>query len=127
MTAFPIEVDVVRRITTLYRGCHGTEMPQLVRGMRSNYEEGRRPHPAERKAIVTFMAVSMFEDRDWLRRFARQRPDRIGTHIARVELRSGLGICLADTGSEGHWSVWGLPRHLARCVVDVEPVDPENE
>jgi hypothetical protein len=118
-----MRVDVVRRETTLYRGCHGAALPELVRGMRSNYEAGRRPHPAERNAIVTFMAVSMFEDGERLRRFALQRPDRIGTHIAIVELRPGLGICLADTGGEGHWSVWGLPDQLAQCVVDVVPID----
>lgn len=123
MSDFPIVVLEVTAPITLSRGCHGSATADLVSGMRSNYEEGRRPHPAERKAIVTFMAVSMFEDGDRLRNFARQRPDRIGTHVARVVLRPDLGICLADTGSEGHWSVWGLPRRLADCIVDVIAVD----
>lgn len=126
MTVFPITVDVVRRETTLYRGCHGPGTLELVRAMQSNYEAGRQPHPAERKAIVTFMAVSMFEDGERLRRFALQRPDRIGTHLARVELRPGLGICLADTGGSGHWSIWGLPQQLVQCVVDVVPIDAET-
>lgn len=125
MTAFPIMVDVVRERMTLYRGCHGAAPSDLIRSMRSNYEEGRRPHPEERKAIVSFMAVSMFEDGDRLRRFAQQRPARIGTHVARVELRPGLGICIADTGGEGHWSIWGLPDQLARCVVETVPTSGE--
>jgi hypothetical protein len=120
---FPIVVLEVLEPTTLYRGCHGSRMPELAAAMRSNYEAGRQPHPAERRAIVTFMAVSMFEDGERLRRFAQTRPDRLGTHVARVELRPGLGICLADTGSTGHWSIWGLPDRLARCVVEVVPID----
>ena len=91
--------------------------------MRSNYEQRRRPHPAERKAIVTFMAVSMFEDGARLIDFARLRPERIRTFIARVVLSPGLGICLADTGSAGHWSLWSLPDRLADCVAEVVAVD----
>ena len=126
MTVFPIRVDVVRRRTTLYRGGHGSGMRDVLIAMRSNYEAGRQPHPAERKAIVTFMAVSMFEDGERLRHFAQQRPARIGSYIARVDLQPGLGICLADTGGEGHWSIWGLPNRLAECVVEVVPIDPER-
>jgi hypothetical protein len=70
------------------------------------------------------MAVSMFEDGERLQSSARQRPDRLGTHVARIELRPGRGICRADTGV-GHWSVWGLADQLADCVVDVIPIDPE--
>lgn len=121
MTAFPITVDIVREPMTLYRGCHGSEPADLISAMRSNYEARRSPHPEERKAIVSFMAVSMFEDGDRLTRFARQRPGRIGTHIARVELRPGLGICVADTGGAGHWSIWGLPDALAHCVAEIVP------
>ena len=68
------------------------------------------------------MAVSMFEDPENLLRLARRRPDRIGTHLAHIELRPGGGICLADTGSPGHWSVWGIPDVLADCITDVMPV-----
>lgn len=81
-------------------------MPDLVAAMRSNYEAGRPPHPAERRAVAVYMAVSIFEDGELLRRLALRRPDRIGTHLARIELRPRLGICLADTGSKGHWSIW---------------------
>ena len=69
------------------------------------------------------MAVSMFEDGERLAKFARQRPDRLGAYIARVVLKPDLGICLADTGSRGHSSIWGLPRQLAACVVDVLSID----
>ncbi len=64
----------------------------------------------------------MFEDAEVLLRLARRRLDRIGTYLARIELQHGHGICRADTGSRGHWSVWGIPDELASCVVDVVPV-----
>jgi hypothetical protein len=124
MSDFPIVVCEVREPVTLYRGCHGVDADALRTALRSNYEAGRRPHPAERRAIVMQMAVSMFQDDEWLQTFVARRPDRLGTHVARLQLMPGLGICRADTGSAGHWSVWGLPHQLADCVVDVIPVDP---
>jgi hypothetical protein len=120
---FPIVVEAVREPITLFRGCRGSLRPDLVAAMRSNYEVGRSPHPAERRAIAVYMAVSMFEDGELLRRLALRRPDRIGTHLARIELRPRLGICMADTGSDDHWSIWGLPNQLAECVIDVVPTE----
>ena len=106
----------------VFRGCHDAGGAALVDAMRSNYETGRPAHPADLRATVLHMAVSMFEDAEVLLRLARRRPDRVGTHVARVELLPGRGFCLADTGSRGHWSVWGIPDQLAGCVVDVTPV-----
>lgn len=123
MTDFPIVVVEVNEPITLYRGCHSDYMTDLVAAMRSNYEAARDPHPAERRAIALYMAVSMFEDGELLRRIAQRRPQRVGTHLAHVELRPDRGICRADTGSRGHWSIWGLPRQLAECVVDVTSID----
>jgi hypothetical protein len=53
---------------------------------------------------------------------ARRRPDRIGTHIATIPLEPGHGVCIADTGGPGHWSVWGVPSQLVAFVADVETV-----
>lgn len=117
-----IRVDVLQRPLVVYRGCHGSDAGAVRDAMRSNYETGRSPHPADLRATVLHMAVSMFEADDVLLRLARRRPDRVGTHVARLELQPERGICLADTGSAGHWSVWGIPEQLAECVVDVEPV-----
>lgn len=123
MSAFPIVVDAVRAPVTLYRGCHGTDAAAVLACMRSNYEVGRSPHPGERRAIALYMAVSMFEDGALLQRVALRRPSRVGTHLARVELLPAQGICISDTGSAGHWSVWGLPGQLAECVLDVTAID----
>jgi hypothetical protein len=68
------------------------------------------------------MAVSMFDDGDRLRRLAAQLPERIGTHIARLELPPGQGICFADTGSIGNWSVWGRPDVLTNAITELTAV-----
>lgn len=117
-----IRVDVLERRLIVFRGCQGSDADAVRDAMRSNYEARRSPHPADLRATVLHMAVSMFEASGPLVRMARRRPDRVGTHVARLELRAELGICIADTGSVGHWSVWGTPEQLAGCVVDVEAV-----
>lgn len=49
------------------------------------------------------------------------RVPKLGGHIATLELRPDLGICVAKTGGPTHWSVWGRPAHLADCIATVEP------
>ncbi len=123
MSDFPIVVLEVTEPITLYRGCYGAEPATLIDAMRSNYERDRRPHPAERRAIALYMSLSMFATPEPIRWAAWRRPDRVGTHIAQVALRPGLGTCRAKTSGPGHWSVWGLPRQLAECVLDVFPIE----
>lgn len=113
---FPISVHLVERPRVLFRAVHGPEQPELIEAMRSNYDAQRPPHPSDRKATVLHMAVSMFEDGGALARFASRAPERLGTYVARVELRPGQGVCIADTGNHGHWSVWGRPDVLAAMV-----------
>lgn len=118
----PITVDMLRRPKVVFRGCNGADHVAIVDAMRSNYETGRPTHPVDLRTTVLHMAVSMFEDGHMLERLAVRRPDRIGTHLAQIELQPDHGICLADTGSPGHWSIWGVPEELADCVLEVVPV-----
>jgi len=116
-------VFVLQQPKTLYRACFGGDEDALLHALSSNYEISRQPpHPADLRATVLHMAVSGFENGDQLARFASKRPDRIGTHIARLELQPNHGICIADTGSVGHWSIWGIPTRLAQFVADVAHV-----
>jgi hypothetical protein len=109
---------------TLHRACHGADRWRLELALTSNFQARREPpHPADLHATVLHMAVSMFAQRDGLEQMARRRPDRIGTHIATVRLAPGHGICIADTGSPGHRSVWGVPATLVAFVTDVQAVD----
>lgn len=107
----------------VHRGCHGVDRAALVDALTSNYQAGRLPpHPAEVHASVLAMATSVFEDPATVQVLGRRRPARIGTHIATIELRPGRGVCVADTGSRGHWSGVGDPRHARRHG----PNGPEN-
>lgn len=74
------------------------------------------------RATALHMATSLFEDRSFVERLARRRPDRIGTHVMQIELQPGAGVCLAKTSGPGHWSVWGVPATLAAWVTGVEEV-----
>jgi hypothetical protein len=120
MAGFESEFHVVvlQEPRRLYRGCFGAD--RIEEALRSNYENGRNPHPADLRATVLHMAVSLFEDRDLLLQLARRRPDRIGDHVATIELQPGFGVCIADTSGPGHWSVWGRPAQLLEFVTDVE-------
>jgi hypothetical protein len=116
-------VVVLQEPKILYRACFGRGRDALLRAMSSNYEVNRHPpHPADLRATVLHMAVSGFENRDLLAQLARKRPDRIGSHIARLELRPNHGVCIADTGGVGHWSVWGIPAQLTEFIADVEDI-----
>ena len=110
-------VFILQEPMRLYRGSFGPA--HLIEAMQSNFQSGRSTHPQDLRATVIHMAVSMFESFDVVRRLCLRRPDRLGTHVMTVDLRPGHGVCLANTGSPGHWSVWGLPPTLAGCVVDV--------
>ncbi len=114
-------VVVLQEPKTLHRGCSGDDPRSLMEALSSNYEMGRSPHPQDLRATVLHMAVSGFEDRDRLASLARRRPQRIGTHILTVELQPRVGVCVADTSGPGHWSIWGVPAHLAALVIDVSP------
>jgi hypothetical protein len=115
-------VVLLERPMTVFRGCHGDDRAAITASMRSNYETGRPAHPADLRATVLHMAVSMFEDREVVLRLARRRPDRVGTHLAQLRLLPDRGICVAHNGSRGHWSIWGVPARLAACVVDVADI-----
>jgi hypothetical protein len=124
MAAFESEfhVHVLKQPMTLYRGCHGQDQCALEEAMSSNFQAGRSPHPTDLHAAVLYMAVSMFAGSATIATLARRRPDRIGTHVARVELQPGYGVCIGDTGGAGHWSIWGVPAQLVQFVTDVEKV-----
>lgn len=116
-------VRVLTEPMELFRASHGADQASLRDALSSNYERDRRPpHPVDLHATVLRMAISLFADDDRLTALARRRPDRIGTHVATLQLPPGHGICLADTGSAGHWSVWGIPSQLLECVTEVTEV-----
>jgi hypothetical protein len=112
-------VETLAEPRTLYRGARDAHQP--VDACRSNYELGRKPHPADLRAHVLAVAVSMFEDGGFVAQMCRRHPARIGSHVVRFDLRPGMGICLADTSGPGHWSIWGHPDALSACIVSITP------
>ena len=53
-----------RAPVVVYRGCRERSATALTDAMRSSYELVRKPHPADLRATVLHMAVSMFDDGD---------------------------------------------------------------
>src|SRR6266540_7234042 len=54
---------------------------------------------------------------------SRSASPKLGDHIAIIDVRPGLGVCVAKTGGPNHWSVWGRPGQLAACAADVVRTD----
>jgi glutathione synthase/RimK-type ligase-like ATP-grasp enzyme len=87
---------------------------------RSNYERGAKPRSSEVFSALEHMALSMWADErtamDVSTHFAR----KLGDFVAAVDLDGNEGIWFAETGSEGHMSVWGRPDALQRSLIVVK-------
>jgi hypothetical protein len=115
-----LTVEVVVEPMTLHRVCGSRGDPSFLDALRSHYELDRPPRGPENRAAAIHMALSMFDSLDVARQLADRVP-KLGGHIATLELRPDLGICVARTGGPAHWSVWGRPPQLASCIATVEP------
>lgn len=113
-----VDVVVVDELQVLYRVTGARDDETFLDVFRSHYELGRPPRGPEDRAAVIHMALSMFDSPDVTSQLASRVP-KLGGHIATVELRPGLGLCVAKTGGPAHWSVWGRPLQLESCVTDV--------
>lgn len=116
-----IDVQVLESEQRLFRISHARDDEAFLECLRSHYELQRPPRGPEHRAAVIHMALSMFDSREIARQLAVRVP-KLGGHIATVDLRPDLGICIAKTGGPAHWSVWGRPAQLEACIVDVEQV-----
>ena len=82
----------------------------------SHYEQRKKPRQAEIVNAMDHMGVSVWESIDHLRSLHRAFGDRIGSFMVGVELRGDLGLWYAETGPEGHYTIWGRPADLQRCA-----------
>lgn len=115
-------VRVVRGSMSLWRICasDGSDQHALLEDFRSNYEKRRsKARKLDAHATVIQMALSMWTDPDHATKLSRGLPRQLGGHIARLEIQPGNGVCVAETGSRSHRSVWGRPLQLAAFVADV--------
>lgn len=116
-----IEILVLEDSMRLFRVVGEPGSPSFDDAFRSHYELDRPPRGPENRAAAIHMALSMFDRRDVAVQLAARVP-KLGKHISTLDLRPGLGICVAKTGGPAHWSVWGRPAQLVSCVADIEEV-----
>jgi hypothetical protein len=113
-----IEIVVIEEPRRLYRVARARNDEGFLDAFRSNYERGMPPRGPENRAAAVHMALSMFESIEVAAQLAGRVP-KLGGHIATLDLQPDLGLCVAKTGGPSHWSVWGRPLQLERCVTDV--------
>ena len=109
--------------TRLYRVTKSDDPSEeeFLDSLRSHYEIGWHPRGAPRPAVL-HMGLSMFRTPEKARGTAWKWPV-MGEFVAELELTSGNGFNLADTGAPGHVTVWGDPMWLRDAVVDILPVE----
>jgi hypothetical protein len=98
----------------------GTEvLYRLARGEPATVDDfrGRRDLSRDRRfpahtPWVLLAGVSMFDTEQGALKVARRYP----ATIARVRLRTEVGIHLARSGGRGHFTIWGAPSVLIDCV-----------
>jgi hypothetical protein len=113
-----MEIVVVETPQRLYRVSTARDDDRFADAFRSHYERRLPPRGPEGRAAAIHMALSMFDTADVAAQLARRVP-KLGGHVATVELRPDLGLCVAKTGGPAHWSVWGRPVQLTDCVLHV--------
>lgn len=106
-------IEVAGLDKRLYRVCFAPEDERFMDAPARTTSSGAR-RVARRTARPSSTAISLFDSAGVARQLARRVP-KLGGHIATIDLRPGLGICVAKTGGPAHWSVWGRPAQLAAC------------
>jgi hypothetical protein len=93
-----------------------------------------RLFPYAKEDALTYKAISAHERFTQARRLAESVNGRLNrqekpprwSYIARFYVDGHLGHALAQTRTEGHFSVWGEPEALASTVDDVRPITSEG-
>ena len=98
----------------------------FLNSFKSNAALGKAPRrrSPEQSYILIHQGVSVFERRYQAEAMASRFP--LGDFVATLRLESGLGLCTARWGSKGHFSLWGEPLTLLRCVADIVRVDKKG-
>lgn len=82
---------------------------------RSHYERGEAPRKSEISSALDHMGLSLWDRPEPLMALSNQYP-QLGKFLAEVRIDGELGVWFAETGPEGHYTVWGRPADLQRCV-----------
>jgi hypothetical protein len=94
---------------------------ELVNSFKSHYEIGRMPRGGAVRPAILHMGISVYLRPEDARETARKWPV-IGAFVALLQLTSGQGFNIAETGHPGHRTVWGDPFKLRNTLVDIVSV-----
>ena len=118
-----LSVVTVERAVDVFRIVRSDDFedPAFLDSLRSHYELSEEPRKVEREWTVIHMGISVYINPAQAAATAERWP-RIGTYVARIELRPGHGFNIARTGFPGHLTLWGEPVKLRDATTDIESV-----
>jgi hypothetical protein len=115
-------VSTADAVRTFYR-LIPTERP-TVDDFRSDKDLGEPPPRGDPELVRMWQGISVNNTETQARNKGRDLP-WLGGYIAVLEIPAGGTITYRRTGrGRGHYTVWGDPNDLLRCVVRVVPVEP---
>lgn len=95
--------------------------PSLIDFM-SDEMKGLPPRNDDPETLRLWTGLSVYVTRNQARNKARTYP-WLGGFIARLEIpEAGTARWERTTTSRGHYTLWGAPPDVLKCVVSVEPV-----
>jgi hypothetical protein len=91
--------------------------------------------PGRGEDVAEYRGISAFETADRALTLAQRVNDGLRrkglrlrwTHVAEFEVDGHLGVALARTRTEGHFTVWGEPEGLSLRVQSVLPIPMQGD
>ena len=100
--------------------------PSKLEDFLSNRAKGWPSRGVEIARPELWEGLSVYDSEANARRKARQVP-AIGSYIARVDLPAEASFKYEKTGGRGHYTLWAEARTLLDNVVEVVPVEQEEQ
>lgn len=98
--------------------------PPTLDDFRSHAARGRVLRPgADAETGRLWSGVSVYATEAQGRRHAKSSP-MLGTYLAELEISEPGTIQCERTGGHGHYTLWGEPAELLRCVIRISLVRP---
>jgi hypothetical protein len=92
-----------------------------------SYQRLGKPIPKNPEQQRRWRGISTYDTLERARAIARANPAQ-GDFIAEIAIPDDGRITYERTGKNpGHYTLWGEPDDMVRCVTRIEPVNPRNE
>jgi hypothetical protein len=88
----------------------------------SNQSRGRRLENPTSERLRLWSGISVYETAHGARQTARKYP-AIGRYIAELEIPDEGAFVFEKTLGPGHYTLWGSPDEVERCVVSITAVE----